>query len=143
MKINKIKLQIIREKEVEYKTNKIKSAKDIVKFMNDIEEMNLLAEENVFLICLNTKNEILSYSEIAKGGIDNALIDMKNIFKNVLLCNANKFILVHNHPSGDATPSKNDYDVTEKIKKASKIMDINFLDHLIIAGNNYSSCMYN
>lgn len=140
MKINKIKLQMIQEKEVEYKTNKIKSAKDIVKFMNDIEEMNLLAEENVFLICLNTKNEIISYSEIAKGGIDNALIDMKNIFKNVLLCNANKFILVHNHPSGDATPSKNDYDVTEKIKKASKIMDIQFLDHIVIGGKKMTSC---
>lgn len=134
MKINKIKLKMVMEKEVEYKTNKIKSAKDIVKFMNDIEKINLLAEENVFLICLNTKNEIISYSEIAKGGIDNALIDMKNIFKNVLLCNANKFILVHNHPSGDATPSKKDYDVTEKIKKASKIMDIQFLDHIVIGG---------
>lgn len=143
MKINKIKLQMIQEKEVEYKTNKIKSAKDIVKFMNDIEKINLLAEENVFLLCLNTKNEIVSYSEIAKGGINFCNFDIKTLFKNILLNNASKFILVHNHPSGDCTPSKQDLELTKNIKNASEIMRIDFLDHIVIAGNSYSSCFCN
>lgn len=64
--MKKVKL-ILKEENIEYKTNKIKSAKDVIEFMNSIEQMNLLAEETTFLMCLNTKNEIVAYSEIAKG----------------------------------------------------------------------------
>lgn len=143
MKVNKIRLQMVKEKEVEYKQTRISTAKDIVNFMNEIENIDLLAEESTFVLCLNTKNEIISYSEIAKGGTSFCNFDMKTLFKNILLTNANKFILVHNHPSGDSTPSKNDIEITKQIKKASEIMNVNFLDHLVIAGNNYSSCFYN
>lgn len=143
MKVNKIRLQMVKEKEVEYNKTIITTAKDIVKFINEIENLDLSAEESTFVLCLNTKNEIVSYSEIAKGGINFCNFDMKSLFKNILLSNASKFILIHNHPSGDSTPSKNDIEITKKIKQASEIMDINFLDHLVIAGNNYSSCMYN
>lgn len=143
MKINKIKLQIVKEKEVEYEPIQIHNGKDIVKFMNDIENIDLLAEESTFVLCLNIKNEIISYSEIAKGGISFCNFDMKTLFKNILLSNASKFILVHNHPSGDSTPSKNDIEITKQIKNASEIMNVKFLDHLVIAGNNYSSCFCN
>lgn len=143
MKINKIKLQMVREKEVEYKQERIHNENDIVKFINEIEEINLSAEENVYVLCLNTKNEIVSYSEIAKGGISFCNFDMKTLFKNILLSNASKFILVHNHPSGDCTPSKSDINITKKIKDASKLMDIDFLDHIVIAENSYSSCFCN
>lgn len=143
MKINKIKLQMVREKEVEYKQERIHNENDIVKFINEIEEINLLVEESVYLLCLNTKNEIVSYSEIAKGGISFCNFDMKTLFKNILLSNASKFILVHNHPSGDCTPSKSDINITKKIKDASKLMDIDFLDHIVIAENSYSSCFCN
>ena len=143
MKVDKIKLQIVREKEVEYKQTRISTAKDIVNFMNEIENIDLLAEESTFVLCLNAKNEIVSYSEIAKGGISFCNFDMKTLFKNILLSNASKFILVHNHPSGDSTPSKNDIEITKQIKNASEIMNVKFLDHLVIAGNNYSSCFCN
>lgn len=138
--MKKVKL-ILKEENIEYKTNKIKSAKDVIEFMNSIEQMNLLAEETTFLICLNTKNEIVAYSEIAKGGIDQCPIDIKTIFKTVLLSNANKFILIHNHPSGDSTPSQADKNITKRIKQASDIMNIEFLDHIVIAGDKFTSCM--
>ena len=138
--MKKVKL-ILKEENIEYKTNKIKSTKDVIEFMNSIEQMNLLAEETTFLICLNTKNEVVAYSEIAKGGIDQCLIDIKTIFKTVLLSNANKFILIHNHPSGDSTPSQADKNITKRIKQASDIRNIEFLDPLVIAGDTFTSCM--
>lgn len=143
MKVDKIKLQMVMEKEVEYKKTYIHNGQDIVNFMNEIEEINLSAEENVYVLCLNTKNEIVSYSEIAKGGINFCNFDMKTLFKNILLSNASKFILVHNHPSGDCTPSKQDLELTKNIKNASEIMRIDFLDHIVIAENSYSSCFCN
>ena len=67
---------------------------------------------------------------------------MKTIFKTVLICNASKFIIVHNHPSGDVEVSEKDIEVTEHIKKAATIMNIDFVDHIIIADNKYKSCMF-
>lgn len=138
--MKKVKL-ILKEENIEYDFNRIRNAKGVIEFMNSIEQMNLLAEETTFLICLNTKNEIVAYSEIAKGGIDQCPIDIKTIFKTVLLSNANKFILIHNHPSGDSTPSQADKNITKRIKQASDIMNIEFLDHIVIAGDKFTSCM--
>lgn len=138
--MKKVKL-ILKEENIEYDFNRIRNAKDVIEFMNSIEQMNLLAEETTFLICLNTKNEIVAYSEIAKGGIDQCPIDIKTIFKTVLSSNANKFILIHNHPSGDSTPSQADKNITKRIKQASDIMNIEFLDHIVIAGDKFTSCM--
>jgi len=132
---------MIKEKDFNYTTDKIHSTTDIVELINDIEKLDKLAEETTILICLNTKNQIVSYSEIAKGGLNTCNIDLKSIFKIVLLSNATKFILVHNHPSGDATPSFFDIHLTKEIEKASKIMRIDFIDHVIIGSiNNYQSC---
>ena len=101
--------------------------------------MTELTEESILLICLNNKNQIIAYSEIAKGGINNCQLDMKTIFKNVLLTNACSFILVHNHPSGDATPSQADIDVTKKIFELAQIFNIELLDHIVIGNKKYTS----
>lgn len=68
-------------------------------------------------------------------------IDLKNIFKTILLANASKFILAHNHPSGIAKASANDINITRRIKDMSKLMDIQFLDHIIVANDDFVSCM--
>lgn len=141
MKFSKIKLQMVQEQNFNYNSKTIKSAVDIVKYINEYEELEKATEEHTILICLNNKNQILAYTEIAKGGTNFCYIDMKTIFKNILLCNATKFVLVHNHPSGNAVASKNDIELTENIKQASKIMSIEFLDHIVIGGNSFVSCM--
>ena len=141
MQFSKIKLQMVKEKDFTYNSDKIKSTKDAVKYIKEIEQLDLSTEEIAILICLNTKNQIIAYSEIAKGGTDYCNIDLKTLFKTVLVANATKFILVHNHPSGNAEPSKEDILITDKIKKASIILDIQFLDHIIIGENDFISCM--
>lgn len=138
--MNKIKL-LLKEESVEYSNSKIKSSVDIVNLLKSTEQINLLPEEHIYLICLNTKNNVICYSQVAMGGIDNCIIDLKTIFKTVLLANASRFILVHNHPSGDPTPSRNDIKITNRLIDASKIMNLEFLDHIIISKNNYASVM--
>lgn len=143
MQFSKIKLQMVQEHNFNYNSRTITSAKDIVKFINDYEELEKATEEHIILICLDSKNKIVAYSEIAKGGINYCNIDIKTIFKTILLSNSSKFILAHNHPSGVAEVSTSDIKITEKLKQASNIMNIEFIDHLIIAGNDYISCMNN
>lgn len=142
MKFSKVSLRLAEEKTCNYNSRIIKETTDVIKFINETEEMYNYVEERMLLICLNTKNQIIAYSEIARGGIDNCNVDIKSIFKTVLMCNASKFILIHNHPSGNAMPSNLDFKITERILKASQIMDIKFLDHVVVGGKeNYASCL--
>lgn len=143
MKFSKIKLQMVQEQNFNYNSKTISSAQDIVKYINEYEELEKATEEHTILICLNTKNQIIAYREIAVGGNNYCCLDIKSIFKTILLSNSSKFILVHNHPSGIAKASKSDFDITEKIRQASKIMNVEFLDHIIVADNSYISCMFN
>ena len=141
MKYSKIKLQMLKEKNFDYNSKVIKSAEDIVKYINQYEELEKAPQENAILICLNTKNQIVAYSEIGKGGLDSCCLDIQGIFKIALLCNCNKFIIVHNHPSGVAKASNADIQVTNRIKEMSKIMDMQLLDHIIVGENDFVSCM--
>ena len=141
MEFYKVKLQMIKEAKKEYNSRIIKTSKDIVDFINSEEMYSLSSVENVILIALDTKNHIIAYTEIAKGGINTCNIDIPSIFRAIFTTNANKFILTHNHPSGDSTPSQTDIDMTKRIEQASYIMGIDFLDHIIIGDNNYTSIM--
>lgn len=141
MKFSKVKIQMVQEQNFNYNSRIIRTPEDIIKFINEIEQLDRATEENIILVCLNTKNQIVAYNHLAKGSINNCEIDMKSIYKTILLSNANKFILAHNHPSGNAQPSGNDFEITERIKATSKIMDIQFLDHIVIGNNNFVSCM--
>ena len=131
------KVSLFKEKIIE-NNYKIKKPLDIVDFINKQEYYSKKIEENIIVIALDNKNNIM-YSEIAKGGNDICVFNMMNIFRILLATNSNKFIIVHNHPSGDSKPSKIDFDMTERIKKASEIMGVNFLDHIIIGEKDYTS----
>ena len=141
MKFSKIKLQMVKEKNFTYNSKTIFSNKDIVKYINEIENLDLEPDEKIILICLNNKNQIIAYSEIAKGGADFCNIDFKVLFKTILVANATKFILVHNHPTGNANPSSQDIKITEKINDASSLLNIQFLDHIVVGENSFISCM--
>lgn len=138
--IKKVRL-ILKEETVEYTKDKIITTKDVVNFMNTNESIGVLAEESAFIICMNVKNEVLAYSEVAKGATSECNIDLKTIFKVALLCNASRLILVHNHPSGDPTPSGVDIKVTSRLQEACKLMSLELLDHVVIAGDQYASCV--
>ena len=142
MNFSKIKLQQVVEKNFKYNSRKVKSGKDIVKLINKIEKIDKSINEVTIIVSIDNRNHIISYSEIAKGGTDYCNVDLKTLFRTVLLSNASRFILVHNHPSGDTKPSKEDEIFTERIMKASKLIGLELLDHIIIGTNQAESCMY-
>ncbi len=141
MRIYKTSIKLVRETTTQYNNNNIKNITDIIKLVDNIEDIKNNDVENAYIICLNNKNVPVNYSLIAKGTINASMIDPKTIFKTILLSNASAFIMIHNHPSGDPTPSKQDYEITNILEKASKLLDIKFLDHIVIGNDNYISCM--
>lgn len=139
MEIQKVKLQMIKDSAAIYTLDKITTPKDLVALINAHEKYDLAPTEKIIVIGMDIKNQINTYTEVATGTMGYANLATSEVFKVLLLSNSSKFILVHNHPSGNATPSKQDLEVTDRIKKASEIMGIQLLDHIIIADNNYTS----
>lgn len=127
-------------KPLDYRKIKIQSPKDIVKVLQD--EMKYLKIEQLKLVILNNSNEILKIQNITEGNANIVSADAKNILSEVIKIQAPKIILIHNHPSGNLVPSQSDIEFTKKIKKASEILGIQMLDHIIIAENGYTSIFY-
>lgn len=98
-----------------------------------------LPHEEFWILCLNNSNKIIYKFQISKGGITGTMVDLRLIFKTLFEQNATSLILAHNHPSGNLTPSEADKNLTKRIKEASKQLDINLLDHLIVTENGYFS----
>ena len=96
-------------------------------------------QENFFALYFDTKQNLIDYKLLFKGTLNVTTVHPRDIFKEAFLLNAASFIIIHNHPSGDPLPSKPDVDLTNQINTISKIMGINFLDHIIIGQDKYFS----
>lgn len=98
-----------------------------------------IPHESFWVILLNRANRVVRQYQVSKGGIAGTVADPKLIFKNALDALASGIIVAHNHPSGNLNPSQADIDLTQKLKDAGKLLDIQLLDHLIISGQRYFS----
>lgn len=96
-------------------------------------------QENLIAIYLNPKREIIEYKTIYIGTVDSSVAHPREIFKEAFNLSASSIIIIHNHPSGDPTPSKDDIAFTKKIEKTGEIMSIPLIDHMIFGHNSYSS----
>ncbi|MDR2222419.1 MAG: JAB domain-containing protein [Flavobacteriaceae bacterium] len=103
----------------------------------DSNKIELLEQFKV--IMLSNNNKVLGVLDASTGGITGTIVDLRIIFSALLKACAVGFLIVHNHPSGSLVPSDADKQITRKIKEASKILDINLLDHLIITTESYYS----
>ena len=90
---------------------------------------------------MNSKNVVLKSINISLGGANFSCIEPKDVLTEAIKMQAPKIILVHNHPSGDCTPSKSDYKVTDRLYEAADVMGIQLLDHIIIGDNTYKSLL--
>ena len=95
--------------------------------------------ECVILVCLDSKCQLLHEKKLSDGSVNMSLISPREIFIEALHSKAVNIILVHNHPSGDPTPSKSDKELTENVRLLGEKMDIPLLDHIIIGDNRYTS----
>lgn len=103
------------------------------------DHMVKLEQEELWAIYLNNSNYLLAKEMITRGSLSSTVFDIRTIVKRSLMNNAAAIILLHNHPSGNAKPSQADIIHTEQAKKACDLMDIRFLDHIIISLDSYFS----
>ncbi len=102
-------------------------------------EMSALEQEHLRVILLDTRNRVLEIVEIYKGSVNSSQVQVGEIFKAAIRRNAPALIVVHNHPSGDPTPSPDDVVVTRAIVQAGKLLDVDVLDHMIIGQGRWVS----
>ncbi len=142
-KVKAIQLKAVTEiairmfKTSNYKAVTIKQPYDLAKIL--MSELKFEKSEKVKLIILNNKNEIQKIKEIATGGSNFANVSIKDILSEPIKMKAPKIILVHNHPSGDSTPSNQDRVFTEQLYEISELIGIQLVDHLVIGNMNYTS----
>lgn len=117
--------------------NPIKSAKDVFEYASQ----RLLGKnkEYFMILLLDSKNRIIKDEIVSIGTLNASLIHPREVFKSAIKESANSIILVHNHPSGDPSPSKEDEEITKRIFDAGELLNIKVLDHVIIGNEKYHS----
>ena len=158
-KIQKSGINILQacEMEIEYiagkaAAKKIKAAKELISSEDDktqirssndayqiVKDLQFLDHERFEVLALNRQNKVIERILISQGGVAGTLVDLKILYKRLLICGASGFICVHNHPSGNPQPSQHDFDLTRKIKEGSQLLDLKLYDHIIVAGNSFTS----
>ncbi|HEY8362708.1 MAG TPA: DNA repair protein RadC [Tissierellaceae bacterium] len=104
-----------------------------------MDEMRYLQKEHFRILLLDTKNQIIATEEISIGTLNASIVHPRDVFRAAIKRNANSIILLHNHPSGDPTPSNEDINITRRLLEAGNLMGIKVLDHIIIGDNKYVS----
>ncbi len=115
----------------------IKSSLDVYHFLSG--SLSHLEQEHFIVIYLNVKSEVITKETIFMGTINQTLIHPREIFKTAIRLSAHAILCVHNHPTGDSTPSKADVMATKKISEVAEIMGIDLIDHLIIGRHEFYS----
>ena len=131
------RFSINKKLEKNYIISKPEDIYDLVK-----DDMKYFEQEHFRILMLNTKNIVINIKDIFIGASDSSVIETRKIFKEALNYNAKNIIICHNHPSGVPDPSKDDVNISLRIKEAGKIIGINLLDHIIIGDNRFVSLKY-
>lgn len=120
-----------------WKRMQIYSSQDLGNIIS--EKIGSDTQENFVLIGLNTKLQVNMLSIVFVGGVNSVHVEMPAIFQRLLMSNSSQFIIAHNHPSGNLTPSEGDIHLTRRIKRAGNLMGIKLLDHIIVNNETYTS----
>jgi DNA repair protein RadC len=122
---------------VEEPKRKICSPKDVYVLMYP--KMREQKKEKFITLCLDTKNQVLKEEVVSIGSLNASIVHPREVFKSALMESSASVIIVHNHPSGDPSPSREDIMVTEKLVEGGKLLGIDVLDHIIIGDGRYVS----
>lgn len=96
-----------------------------------INDMEKETQEIFGIVALDTKNKVIGFDIIHKGSVNSSMVHPRDVYKALLLRNATSYICFHNHPSGDPTPSREDFQVTERLVEVGNMIGIQLLDHII------------
>lgn len=132
-RVDIVSVKLVKESSLLYAERRISSPDAAVpllrKFLEDVDR------EHFMIMCLNTKNEPTAIHTVSVGTLNSTHLHPREVYKAAILENSACIILAHNHPSGDPTPSKEDIEITGRLKDAGKIIGIEVLDHVIIGEN--------
>ena len=129
----------LKEGETLYSEQPLKSPHDAMLVMR--EALREMDREMVCVVNLDTRLRPINYNVVSVGSLNASVSPVQNVFKSSILSNAASIMLLHNHPSGDATPSKEDYNLTIRLSEAGKLLNIPLMDHVVIGamqGDVYS-----
>lgn len=126
-----------RSKMEKIEKKQILSSKDASIVLED--NLRGLNKEHFIILMLNTKNFLLGIETVSIGSLNSSIVHPRELFKSAINKSAAAIILAHNHPSGDATPSREDIEVTKRIKSGGQLLGIDVIDHIIIGDNSYYS----
>lgn len=115
----------------------IRSSKDVADIFQPL--LSDLVHEEFWILFLNRSNKVINRMKLSQGGISGTVTDVRIVMKKAIEYLASGIIVCHNHPSGNLNPSESDSKITQKIKEAGILMDIQLLDHLIISDKDYYS----
>ncbi len=120
-------------------SRKINEPEDAVKIINEVLDLEHEAQEVFGVLFLDQRNKLTGIMEVSRGSINSSIASVREVFKGAILHNAVSILLFHNHPSGDPTQSNEDIHMTRRMNKASDIMEISLLDHVIIGNGSFMS----
>ena len=141
MRINIVKCELVKEKSLNYQTENscIKSPQDVYKVSTDVLKLQNASEEYFYIAMLDTKNKINGIAQISHGSLNSTIVHPREVFKLAVLANASGIVFIHNHPSGDPTPSREDIETTSRLIQSGDILGIKVLDHIIVGDGRYAS----
>jgi DNA repair protein RadC len=147
LKVNKYRAELdgnrlnvlVKESEDEYtKCEELTSPDKVVDFVNSLYNLRGLAEEYLYMLALDTRGHVIGVFELSHGTVISSMTSPREIFIRALLCGAVNIVLVHNHPSGNTSPSKEDIKLTERVLDVGKLVGVSLADHVIV-GDGYFS----
>lgn len=146
MRITQYKTKLTEDRKVKLEHERSANCPQIDRVMNrpdvvlqvarDFLRMHEDTEEHSYMLCLNNKLVLTSVFQVSHGNVNSAIMGAREIFQKALLANAVNIIILHNHPSGDCTPSPEDVRVTERLVQAGQIIGVEVVDHIIVGGGN-------
>ena len=131
-------LEICKTYDVIQELETVTSPEAVYLFMTNYVRIHEMAEEEVYVIALNSKSRILGLFMLSHGTVNCSLVSPRELFYRALLIGAVNVILVHNHPSLDTNPSNEDKNSTKRLKDAGELLGVKLLDHIIIGDGFYS-----
>lgn len=136
----KYRLEMVKEEAHKYTVDtKVDGPENMYQILTLVGKLDIQCEEVLMLITLNTKNIVTGIFEVHRGSINSSIVHPREVYKRALLANASNIIVAHNHPSGDPNPSKEDINITERLREAGKMLGIELLDHIIVGDGSYIS----
>ena len=130
---------LVKESGTNYPGQTLNNPESIVKMLNDLFYMDRLAEERIYVLAMDKRSHPVGVFLVSKGTVSASVLTPREVFIRLLLCGATSFVIIHNHPSGDPTPSNDDRFITKRFVEVSKMVGIAILDHIVIGDGVYWS----